>query len=879
MIQYNDQNKWLINVNSPNTFASRPLIKTSWRYLIHNPWQSFLMILGITLGVAVVVAIDLANASAERAFDLSTQAVTGRATHQIEGGPDRINEAVYTQLLRDGVLDIAAPIVMDYVSSPQLGDTPLRLLGLDQFADPPFRNYFGKEPGQDDQSTWPIELTSFLTQPYTVLLSSDVARLYALEQGSSLTLDVGGREVRVTIVGLLTPADSLSRRALDDIIIADISTAQELTGRIGKLDRIDLIISEDLASKLNSKEAEIQSLLPPGLSLKPVEARTGTVDEMTKAFRTNLTALSLLALLVGLFLIYNTMTYSVVSRRTMFGTLRCLGVTRREVFIMVIAEAFLIGLLGSMLGLILGVFMGQAAIRTVTQTINDLFFVLSVRGIQIPVASLLKGALLGIVATILTSAPPAWEASSVQPRTALSRSGLESKARRLVTLAALGGIGLLIAGISTLLYPTRDLVVSFTGTFAIIIGFAMLAPIVTILLMRFIQPALDKAVGVLGRMAPRDVIHSLSRTSIAIAALMVAVAVMIGVSIMVSSFRHTVIIWLEQTLQGDIYISAPNLIATQPSSPIDLAVLPVLQDWPGVEQVLTLRSVDVDSTEGMIHIAASSNPTVANQRSFLYLTVPSDQVPEEMSNGSVVISEPLANRLDLQYLPASVSLFTDQGLHEFPIVGIYNDYSSTQGTVLMSQDIYRQHWNDQSITAIALILDGNIDPDQVILDMKDELSTTQNLVFRPNKVLRQEVLQVFDRTFTITGALQLLATVVAFIGVLSAFLSLELERQRDFGILRSIGMTIRQLWGLIILETGLMGAVAGLLAAPTGYVLAYILIYIINRRSFGWTLQMQTLPEPFLQALLVALVAALLAGIYPAIRISHLTEVEAMRYE
>ncbi|MCK4897635.1 MAG: FtsX-like permease family protein [Anaerolineales bacterium] len=861
------------------TFASRPLIKTGWRYLLHNPWQSILMILGITLGVAVVVAIDLANASAEHAFDLSTEAVTGRATHQIVGGPDRVDESLYANLLREGVIDIAAPIVTEYVSSPQLDNNLMRLLGLDPLADQPFRNYFAGNPGQENRSTSLQELTSFLTQPNTILISSEIAAQYDLDPGSNLTLEIGGQIHPVTIVGLLTPADSLSRRALDNLIIADISTAQELTGRIGKLDRIDLILPENIGSQSSINEAAIRASLPISASLQSVEARTGTVEQMTKAFRTNLSALSLLALLVGLFLIYNTMTFSVVSRRPMFGTLRCLGVTRREVFIMVISEAFLIGLLGSILGLILGVLMGQAAIRTVTQTINDLFFVLSVRGIQIPVESLIKGALLGIFATILTSAPPAWEAASVQPRAALSRSGLESKAQRVVLFAAIAGIGLLIAGILTLLYPTRDLVVSFAGTFAVVIGFAMLAPITTIVLMRVIQPPLNRVLGVLGRMAPRDVVHSLSRTSIAIAALMVAVSVTIGVSIMVSSFRHTVILWLEQTLQGDIYISAPSLTATQPSTPIDPAILTTLQGWPGVVEVLTLRSVDVDSPDGPVHIAASSNPRVANERSFLHLNVPAEEVAKEMKEGAVIISEPLANRMNLQSHSTSLSLNTDLGLREFPIAGIYYDYSSTQGTVLMSLDIYRQHWEDQAINAIAINLEPNVDSDQVVIGLKEEMSDKQSLVIRSNQVLRFEVLEVFDRTFAITGALQLLATIVAFIGVLSAFLSLELERQRDFGILRSIGMTMRQLWGLILLETSLMGSIAGLLAAPTGYVLAYILVYIINRRSFGWTLQMQVLPEPFLQALLVAVLAALLAGIYPAIRISNLTEAEAMRYE
>jgi putative ABC transport system permease protein len=145
--------------------------------------------------------------------------------------------------------------------------------------------------------------------------------------------------------------------------------------------------------------------------------------------------------------------------------------------------------------------------------------------------------------------------------------------------------------------------------------------------------------------------------------------------------------------------------------------------------------------------------------------------------------------------------------------------------------------------------------------------------------LREEVLEVFDRTFDITTALQVLATVVAFIGVLSALFSLQLEKGRQLGILRAIGLSVRQLWQLVLMETGLMGLVAGLLSLPTGYVLSWILIFIINRRSFGWTLQMRVEAEPFLQALLIALTAALLAGIYPAFRISQKITADAIRFE
>jgi putative ABC transport system permease protein len=213
------------------------------------------------------------------------------------------------------------------------------------------------------------------------------------------------------------------------------------------------------------------------------------------------------------------------------------------------------------------------------------------------------------------------------------------------------------------------------------------------------------------------------------------------------------------------------------------------------------------------------------------------------------------------------------------VVGIYYDYVTSGGTISMSLDTYRQLWDDETLTALSLTLAPGANADTLARELGDALAPLQRLFVRPNQALRDEALIIFDRTFAITGALQLLATVVAFIGVLSALLSLLLEKQREVGILRSVGLTARQLWGLVLLETGLMGAVAGILAAPTGLALSFILIYIINRRSFGWTLQMQIELEPFLTALAVAIVAALLAGIYPARKMSKMLTAEALRYE
>jgi len=850
--------------------APLTLHRIAARYHLRHPLQTMLMIVGIMLGVAVAVAVDLANASATKAFDLSVDTVAGKATHQIVGGPSGLNDSLYTELRRQQPFVPAAPLLVAPVSSAQLGNARLQLLGVDPFAEGSFRNYLGGERGA------PIgQLTDFFTMPGAILLSEGVAHRYRLHIGDSITLAVGGQQEQVTIVGLLRPEDDLTRRALEGLILCDIATAQELTGRIGKLDRIDLILPEDATSALS----RIASGLPPGAHIQPVAGRTGTLKEMTAAFRLNLTALSLLAMVVGMFLIYNTITFSVVQRRAMLGTLRCLGVTRREIFTLIIGESIVIGVIGSAFGVGLGILLGQSAVQAVTQTINDLYFTLTVTGVQIAETSLIKGALLGIVCTVLAAAPPAWEAASVAPRAALRRSTQEQTSRQSIRIAALVGILSGALGAALLALPTRDLIVSFAGTFAAVMSFALITPMVMVMLMVASAPITGRIWGSIGRMGPRNVVNSASRTAVAVSALMVAISVTIGVSVMVSSFRSTVIAWLAQTLQSDIYIVGTDGSAAEPSTPINPEGLRRLQTRPEIERIDTLRAVIVNSPHGPIRINATDNLSIGHERLFQFLAVPPEQVWDRMNRGEVLVSEPLANRLSLSRNEQTLTLETDTGPKEYPIIGVYYDYTSSQGTALMALTTYRKSWHDNSITAIGLRLQPDSNVDTVAAAIQSELTPIQQLSVQPNRKLRENVLQIFDRTFAITAALQILATLVAFVGILSAFLALELEKQREVGILRAIGVTTNQIWGVILLETGLMGLVAGLVAIPTGLTLSAILTYIINLRSFGWTLTMQPSLEPFAQALGIAVIAALLAGLYPAQRMSRISPAEALHYE
>ncbi len=846
------------------------LWKVGLRYLLRHRWQSLLMVLGVALGVAVVISIDLANASASRAFALSTEALTGRATHQITGGPLGVPEQVYTDLKRSGLEYPIAPVVSEYVSSPALGDRPLQLLGIDPFSDGPFRSFLSQG------AAVPVDqLTAFLTRPGAVLLSRPLAERYHVRAGDTVPLVSAGRAETAVVAGLLEPADSLSQRILDGVIVADISTAQELTGDLGRLSRIDMIVPAGQAAGLTALEQR----LPLGLSITPAAARSTTLEQLTEAFRINLSALSLLALMVGLFLIYNTMTFSVVQRRELFGMLRCLGVTRGEIFGMVTGEALVVGLLGTLLGIGLGIGLGQGTVRMVSQTINDLYFTTTVQPGAVAPESLLKGLLLGVLATVATAALPAWEAASVPPRAALLRSGLESKSRRNVARAGAGGAAVLAAALLLFRIPSANLFLGLSGTVLTVLGAALLSAGAVVLLVTVLSPALGSAFGLIGRLAPRNLLNSLSRSAVAVTALMVAVAVTIGVSIMIDSFRHTVVVWLDQTLQSDIYVSAPLLTASTPSLPVDPAVIERLQHWPGVQRMDTLRSTVVQAEQGQVNLAATQNPTIGTERLFKVLEGTPEQVWPRLLAGEVMVSEPLADRLGISQPGATLELNTPAGWQSFRVLGIYYDYASSEGTVMMALPLYQNLWHDPAITSIGLRLEPGQNVDQVVTDLQDQLSSQQQLVIRANATLRRDVLTVFDRTFAITVALRLLATGVAFIGMLNALLLLQMEKQREVGILRALGLVGRQLRQMVLLETGLMGLSAGLLAMPTGYALALILVYVINRRSFGWTLQLLVQPGALLQGVLVALGAALLAGIYPAWRLSHMPAAEAIRYE
>ena len=847
--------------------ARKILLKTGLGYHRVHPLQSLLIIIGIAMGVAVVLAIDIANSSVSQSFKLSTESLTGKTTHQIVGNQAGFSQAVFKDLRVKTGHRRNAPVVEGYVQIKELDMRTLKLMGIDPFSEMNYRNILSSRGNAQSIRIF----TGLLAEPGRILISEKLASKAGVAVGDNLTLFQRGKEIPVVVYGLLQSWDKNSQIALSGVIISDIATAQELLMMGNQISRIDLVITDEDAAAVQS----IEKILPPDAVIVPAAKRSASIRQMSSSFELNLMAMSLLALLVGMFLIYNTITFSVVQRRKLFGILRALGVTRGEIFLMIMGETIILGFIGSLLGLGLGLLLGIGTVQLVSQTVSDLYFVLAITAYTASPFNLLKALGLGLLASFISAVFPAIEAIQVSPVDVIRRSALEKYASRLIPKLSVVGLCFLLAGSAILSVQTHRLEFSFSGLLFIVFGSALLVPIISQSLLRFcIWTPLVKYKLTL-RLAFRNILRSLSRSAVSIAALMIAVSVIVGVGIMVESFRSTVVQWLETTIKADIY-----LVGTNRDFPnLDLELPKALEKIPGISEQFLMRAFKINAGEYTGAVLLAQDKEIV-ERNWIWKAGTKTAIYDQFANGSVFISETFAWQNGFRKVEGGgINLNTNQGVLSFPVAGIFRDFSSQQGMILIKTEIYQKYWEDNQISGIALLSEPGISPENLIDRINQRLAKKYQFVISSNANIRENAIEVFDRTFTITVALKILAVLVAFIGVFNSIMSMMLERTKEIGVLRANGMTISQLWRMLLAESGIIGCISGLLALPLGTVLAWILVFIINRRSFGWTLEFVMGPHHYLQAISIAVIASLMAAIYPAYAISRKQIAEALRTE
>ena len=838
---------------------ARLLWAASLRHFLRHPAQLGLALVALAAGVATIVAVNIATASSRRAFELSMRAVNGPATQVVSGGPQGIDEAVYVRLFTGTPWSaeppaVYAPVVAGYIT---VAGRVMQLVGVDPFASAALQ-------GSEDVSSADVPgrasfaaLRSWFIGPGAIVMAADTASQLGLRVGEPLSVEVGGVLRRAKLIGLIgnpRPGDAT-------LILTDIAQAQEWLGMQGRLSRIEVRTPPGAAAAAALRE--LRRELPPGLRIEPAAGQVHETLDMTSAFSTNLTAMSLLALLVSALLIYGAVSFTVVQRRRNIATLRALGATRREILTIVLAEAAALGAAGAGLGVLLGLAVGHGLVHLVSQTVNDLYYVVTVEQIALPAWTLIEALAAGLGTALLASFLPALEVAGSAPQLGLRRSVLEGRAA--LTARRLRWLSLalaLIAG-ALILGSRRSVLAGFAALFLLLCSVAALTPWALRLLARSASRWIS-GISSVGRLALEDVAASLSRTGVAVAALGMAVAAMIGVSIMVESFRVSLRLWLAQSMRADIYVAAPGPGADRPERRIEPAVLEALITTAGVADYSASRSVVVHSTRGDIaldalHLAPGS---------YAGIDLTAGRAPEvwrAYDQGALLLSDSLAWRLNLR--PGEqLSLLTASGPRDFPIAGIYHEYGSGLGSAMMSLGNYRRLWHDPAVTAVGLYLEPRVNAAQEIPRLEAAVRARQELLIRSNAQIRSMSLAIFDRTFIITRVLYWLAAAIAAVGLVSALLAWELDRIRELSILRALGLTPRGTAALVVAQTLFMGGVALLAAIPAGLIIAVVLTKVIDRRAFGWHITMHLHAAQFLNALALALVAALLAGLYPAWR-------------
>ncbi|NOY71984.1 MAG: FtsX-like permease family protein [Gammaproteobacteria bacterium] len=835
--------------------------KASWRHLLLHPWQLALLILGIALGVAVVVAVDLATSSATLAFNDAAKTFSSTTTHQIIDPENKLDERVYLELKQQYPQLAVAPLVQGYLSSPEYPGRRFHIIGIDPFSDTPFR----AEGAALEREI----LTQLLTEPLTALATKKLRT-----EITTLPLTTGNTTQQLKIIGLMNEQPGTSA-LLESVLMVDIATAQELFNMEGYLSQIDLVLPQQDTAITQ----QIQQNIPKTYQLNSIQSKTNALTQMTKAFRINLMAMSLLAIVVGMFIISNAISFSVLQRRKIFGSLRSTGAEPKLILQIILTEALVIGCIGTFFGFILGAFLAEGLLTLVTRTINDLYFQLGTSSLTIDSWSIFKGVSLGVGATLIAALIPATEAVKSSSDTIIRRSSIENRSLKLIPKLALTGIGIIVMGVALILLPLDSLILSFTALFFILMGYALISPWAMLKLSSGLQSAMTRTLGITGLMACRSIKRNISRTGIATAALLIAIATTVGVSTMIGSFRIAVQNWIESSLSADLYISVIDNNSS--SNVIDPQFIEQLQQrLPGITMNQSKWQQVYTETRPINLLALG-----LSRRGFEGFRFKHGDINKAWAafnnNNSILVSEPFAYHHQLAVgdffiLPTPQAATAETKLR---VAGIFYNYASEQGIAIINLNLYQQLWKNTSLSGLSLYLDDKNTYDANIETIQNLFIHYPKLQLRKSSEIRAMTLAVFDRTFAVTDVLRLLTLIVAIVGILAALMALQLERIKEIATLKAIGFTPRQIQFLLITETGLSGLLAGLLSLPLGIIMAVILIHEINQISFGWSMPLSLDPLQFIYAILIALTAAMIAGIYPAKLLSKTPTAEALRHE
>lgn len=839
------------------------------RYGRAHALRATVTLVAVALGVASAYAIDLANDTAIASFSSSVNVIANRVNVQIVGGAEGFDERALLAVQRTPGVESASPVVSGNLvigRQQAFSGEILHILGVDstRSALPPGIHAARGAPSFD--------LHDFIDRN-GVFVSERIAHVQGLKIGSVLRGYAGARAVRLRVDGIV-PAGTIGVDS--SVAFVDLATAQPLFRSIGKLDRIDVIAEP---KRVASVVAALRRVVPPGARVLTPTTRVAEISRMLASFTMNLTALADVALLVGMYLIYNAVAISVVQRSAEIGTLRALGASRASIFRTFVAEGALYGIIGSLGGLVLGLVLARFSLASVEATISALYTNVHADAVRWSWRATVQACSLGTILSMLAAVVPALSAAATAPARVMRNTGAaERRLRGFTRATAAGGGALLLLALLATRAPALDGVPVF-GYAAAILAIAA-ASLETPFALRLVTSVCSRLLhGAAWQLAAAFLRSSTRRIAVAVASLMVAVAMTIAIAVLVGSFRDTVVAWADETLSADLYVSAPGAADASTNGAFPLRTAAKLQRLRGVAAVNTFRGIDVPFKGRFAQLGATNFSSAVHRNALRFLgSVDLHRLSAEMHDANAaVVSVPFSTHFHLG-VGDRFTLATPTGPVMLRILAIYNDYSTGGGSLFVDEATFRRLFHDASIDSIAIYLQPGASAtavrDEVIRALAPLRADVQS-----NDELRAYALAVFDRTFAITNALYVISVTIAVLGVVSTLFALVLERRSDIGLLRYVGATRGIVQKIVFLQALVVGMLAGALGVALGIALAADLIYVINRQSFGWLIDWHSPGWFYLEAFVMVVAAALIAAIYPASVASRIATSEVLRVE
>lgn len=843
-------------------FFFRLFIWFSLRNMRKHMGRAVTVLFGIALGAAVFTSVRLSVNASLDSFSKSMDLIAGQADHVLTRPGGYVPDNLIAELLTHPMIRSASPVLSTYTRVSQEDAEPFLLIGFDPILDRPLRQWRIDAPKGQEGTAW----LDLLKEPYTLILGKPLARQIKRTAGDVLYLEHARQKARFRILGILE-SSGLALAEGGRIALTDIATFQEFTGLFGKVDRIDLQLEPSATPK---DLADIKRLLPDNIQLNPPTATRESGQMMISAYQLNLSILSFASLFVGMFLVYSIVALNAASRRHELVILRATGASAYHVFFIFLAEGAFLGIVGWLLAIPFGHFLIRYLLQGVSQTISTLFVRVHVEALSLSVAEVAFSFMVTVGISILAAYQPAREAMQVPPKEALEISQLGTQPRRSPKQLALGGLIciLLVVPLSRLPAILDMPLPGYMAIFLLFVGFALLAPWTLQKISHGLSSLLLKRMGVPAYLASRYIRDSGKRTAVSVGALITAVALFAALVIMIHSFRQTVAYWTYETLRGDLFLTSKMGEINRFRFPVPHQVMDYLQNYKSEVDILPNRRFFLNYGKFPYEFELMDMEGFMRYASFFWLKGDPKTIRPMLKRGEgVVVSEVFSNRTGLTIGDVFEAQIKKSRVI-LPILGIVRDYRTQGGVVFYSMAHFNAQYHQTHVGGLRLFFkDRTQDIDKAVARLRNDIIERMGdkVDMFSGKALRSAVLRIFDETFAVTTVLLLIALLIAALGIATTLTVLVLERSRQLNTMFAVGASFRQIRSMIFWEAAFLVVIGELAGIICGFILSYLLVYVVNRQSFGWTFIYGVNWETLLLSIPLIIMSALAAAL-PAVR-------------